>query len=129
MAIVDLGTFALNIGDNPVAYIPFPFDQTQGYGVAAVFTSTDFDGIVSIVRVRPQFIVPGQPPVFQSEPYDLEVRPGIQLMFVPGSALYRGNGNIEMVAERVSFWTGGGDGIPLTMQLIYDDAITTPTWR
>lgn len=129
MAVVDLGTFVLNIGDNPVTYTAFPFVQTLGYGIGAIFTSPNFSNIVSFVRVRALFVVPGQPPVFWSEPLDLEVIPGIQLMLLPASSLYRGDGTIELTAERRSFWTGGGDGTPLTMQLLYDDAVTTPTWR
>ena len=129
MIIVDLGTFTLNVGDNPTMYTPFSFVQSQGYGVGAIFTTPNFSNILSFVRVRPRFIVPGQPPVFSADAYDLEVFPGIQLMLIPASTLYRGDGTIELFADRRSFWTGGGDGTPLSMQLLYDDDLSTPTWR
>lgn len=129
MAIIDLGTNALQIGQPPVTYLPFPFLITEAYGIGVVFATPNFSTIFSFVRIRTEWSVAGLPPFFSSDYYDLEVIAGIQIILIPASALYFANGTLTLYAQRRSFYVGGGDGQPLTMQLLYDDAVTTPTWR
>ena len=129
MAIIDLGTNALSVGQPPVAFTPFPYLITEAYGVGAVFSTPVFDSIFSFVRVRPQWQVTGLPPFFSADYYDLEVIAGIQIILIPASALYFANGTLTLFAQRRPFYAGAGDSPPLTLQLLYDDAVTTPTWR
>ena len=129
MAIVDLGTNALAVGSPPVSYLPFPYLITEAYGIGVVFSTPVFDNIFSFVRVRAQWEVTGLPPFFSADYYDLEVIAGIQIILIPASALYFANGTLTLFAQRRPFYTGAGDGPALTMQLLYDDAVTTPTWR
>ncbi len=128
MAIVDLGTNALATGTGPVAYTAFPYDQTLAYGIGAIFTSPNFNSIFSFVRIRAVINVPAQPAFADATNFDLSIENIIQLFFFPASPLYRGSGTVQFFAERLPRWKGAGDGTPVSLQLLYDDAITVPSW-
>lgn len=129
MAIVDLGTLNLVVGGGPVAYAAFPYDATTAIGVGAIFSSPNFGSIFSYVEIRVGILSGSLPLFLNAEPIRLDVSSVIQVMFVPFSPLYFGNGNCILTAERIPFWRGAGDGTPLTLNLLYDDALTVPTWR
>lgn len=128
MAIVDLGTNALTTGSTPVGYTPFTYDQTLAYGIGCIFSSPNFNSIFSFIRVRAVINVPGQPAFADVTNFDLEILNIIQLFFFPASPLYRGNGTVQFFAQRLPRWKGAGDGTDVSLQLLYDDAITVPSW-
>ena len=129
MAIVDLGTQPLSTGLTPVGYTAFTYDQTLAYGIGCIFSSANFNTIFSFVRIRAVINVPGQPAFTVADFYDLEILNFIQLILFPCSPLFRGNGTVQFFAERLPKWKGAGDGTSVSLQLLYDDAITTPSWR
>lgn len=129
MAIVDLGTNILTTGTGPIGYTSFNYDQTLAYGIGVIFSSPNFNSIFSFVRVRALINVPGQPAFADVTNFDLQIVNVIQLFFFPASPLYRGNGTCTFFAERLPRWKGAGDGTSVSMQLLYDDAITVPSWR
>lgn len=129
MAIVDLGTNILTTGGSPIGYTPFTYDQTLAYGIGVIFSSPNFNSIFSFVRVRALINVPGQPAFADVTNFDLQIVNVIQLFFFPASPLYRGSGTCTFFAERLPRWKGAGDGTSVSMQLLYDDAITVPSWR
>ena len=129
MAIIDLGTNGLITGAGPVAYTAFTYDQNSAYGIGCIFTSANFNSIFSFVRIRALINVPGQPPFIEATNYDLQILNIIQLFLFPCSPLFRGNGTVQFFAERLPRWKGAGDGTNVSLQLLYDDAITVPSWR
>lgn len=129
MAVVDLGTRTLEVGSLPAVYDPFPYDETLAYGIGAIFASPDFDNIFSYAVVNFEIAVPSQP-AFELQPStQLEIKPGVKLFYFAASPLFRGNGTCTIIVERFSFYRGGVDTVPLTLQLLYDNAVTVATWR
>lgn len=129
MAIVSLGSFALFTGQPAVVYNPFNYDQTQAYAIGAVFTAPSFVQVFSYITIKYSIAVVGQP-VFETAPtFRLDIEPEVQLFYFAASSLFRGNGTCQVVAERMPVFRGGADGLPVTMELLYDDAVTVPSWR
>ena len=129
MAIVDLGTNNLTTGGAITVYTPFSYDQTLAYGIGIVLTSSNFNSIFSFIRIRALINVPGQPAFADIRNYDIQIVNIVQQFFFAASPLYRGNGTCTFTAQRLPRWKGAGDGTTVTMQLLYDDAITVPSWR
>ncbi len=129
MAIVNLGTRVLNVGDNPAAYNAFDYIEDKAYAIYADFTVANFSCITSFIRIRPLVRRGGQPNRLLADYIDLTPLARPQLFYIPCSKLFGGDGNIRIFAERLSFWTGGGDGEPLSLELSYDDELETQTWR
>lgn len=129
MAIVDLGTQPLFVGGSPTAYAGFPYDATTAIGIGIVFSSPNFSNIFSRIQLRVSLISSGLPVFIDAQPYNIDVLNVIQIQLIPFSPLYFGNGTCILIAERIPFWRGAGDGTPLSMNLLYDDAVTVPSWR
>lgn len=129
MAIVDLGTQNMVTGLNPVAFTPFAYDQTQAYGIGCLFTSGNFNLIFSDIRIFAVITMPSFPTFYDARPIIIEINAIPQLFFWAASPLFFGSGDVTFIAERRPRWRGAGDGTPVTLQLLYDDAITVPSWR
>lgn len=129
MAVVSLGKFELFTSQPAVQYNPFPYDQTQAYAIAAVFTAPSFVQIFSWIAIRYRIEVVGQS-AFETEPaFRVDIRPLPQLFYFPASSLFRGDGDCIVEAERIPVFRGGADGLSVEMELFYDDAISVPSWR
>lgn len=129
MAIVSLGTRNVVIGDSPVAFNSFAFNQQLAYILYVSFTSAGFQNIFSVVRVRPRVEVAGSPTAVVAPFEELEIIPAVQILYFPASRLFGGNGNVTYLVERVSRIYGGDDGTEVTMELLYNDSMNVPSWR
>lgn len=129
MALVDLGTFPLNTGAPFIAYPPFTYDQNTAIGLGCIFTSTDFNNIFSSVELRTFLTPTGIPSFIESTKYPLDIINVIQVVLIPFSPLYFNSGTCSILARRIPTFRGAGDGTPVSLQLIYDDAVTVPSWR
>lgn len=128
MAIVNLGTFNLDIGQGPYISNTFAYNQRDAYAIYAEFTSTNFGNIFSFARIYP-YVFPTGGVARLIAPYlDLEIIDLPQLFYFPCSKLFDGNGDAFFYIERRSFYTGGGDGEPVNLTLTYDDAVDVRTW-
>ena len=129
MAIVDLGTQNMVTGALPVAFTAFPYDQTQAYGIGCLFTSGDFNLIFSDIRLFAVITMPTFPTFYDSREIIIEINATPQLFMWAASPLFFGSGDVVFIAERRPRWRGAGDANPVTLQLLYDDAISVPSWR
>lgn len=129
MAVVNLGSFPIFTGQPPVEFTSFAYDQTLAYALVAGFTASSFDTIFSFVNIQFKVAVPGQPDLELSPALRLDIRPLLQLFYFPASTLFRGSGDCSVTAERIPVFRGGADGLPVTMSIFYDDAVTVPSWR
>ena len=129
MAIVDLGNLNLVTGFPPVAYTAFPYDQNTAVGVGCIFSSSDFGNIFSFVRLRVSILSGSLPLFIDQTVYQLDIINVPQVVLIPFSPLYFGNGDCILLAERRPIFRGGGDGTQVSLNLLYDDALTVPSWR
>lgn len=129
MAIVNLGSFDIFVGELPTIYSIFPYRSNRAYIIYAEFTSTDFASIVSFMRIYPYVTPTGEVSRLLSDYTDLEILDEPLMFYFPCSPLFGGNGDAAFYVERKSFWSGGGDGTPVNLTLSYDDQLFTSTWR
>ena len=129
MALVDLGTSDLVLGQGYYIYDPFDYRQRDAYAIYATFNSSNFSNVFSFIRIYGYITPTGELPRLVSHYIDLEVWALPQLFYFPMSSLFDGNGTIEFYVERRSFYAGGRDGVDISLNLAYDDQISTPTWR
>lgn len=130
MAIVNLGTRNLIIGDAPSVFDPFPFIRTEAYLFAATFTIANPANIFSDVTIKVFIDIPGLPDFLGAETVKLDIVSVLSTFYYPFSPLYQGDGQAFIIAERKSFIRGTAEAdSDVSLNLIYDDAITVPTWR
>ena len=130
MALVDLGTRSLQVGNVPSIYDPFPFLRTDAYLFGAVFNIQNLANIFSDITIRFLIDIPGLPDFLAPEPIRLEIVPVLSTFYYPFSPLFQGDGEASIIVERNSFIRGTGDADSLvSLNLFYDDAVTVPTWR
>lgn len=129
MAIVNLGNLDLVTGFPPVAYTAFPYDASSAYGIGAIFSSADFGNIFSYVELQVSIISGALPLFLDATIYRLEIINVPQIVLIPFSPLYFGSGDAILIARRRPTFRGAGDGTQVSLTLLYDDAITVPSWR
>ena len=129
MAIVNLGSNDIFIGQGFYIYSPFAYRSNRAYMIYAEFTSTNFSNLVSFVRIYPYVEPTGGVARLLSSYIDLEILDQTLMFYFPCSTLFNGNGDVSFYVERRSYWTGGGDGETVNLTLSYDDALFTATWR
>ena len=129
MAIVDLGTLDPRVGMGRMPFDPIPFVQSSAYGIGFNISVANESSIFSFLRVWFFVSVSGQPSFYDSDTFDIPIKNGIQLVKFPCSGLYRGDGTISPTIERIAFAAGAGDGQIITVNALYDDASTVPSWR
>lgn len=129
MAIVDLGTISLVTGANPVAFAPFRYQRNRAYIINAIMTSINFDQVFSYVRIMPYIMPNNQLPFLLNEITELDIVQTNQSFYFAASTLFDQNGDVELRAQRLPRWRGAGDGSVMLLQLTYDDALDTGTWR
>ena len=129
MAIVSLGTNPISTGTQPIMYAPFPYDERRAYGIFVLCTSANFNSIFSFIRIRAQIQPNNLTPFIESTKYDFDIIPQQQILLLPFSRLYEGNGDCTLIVTRPPRWKGGGDGTEVTVELSYDDNINVPSWR
>lgn len=129
MVVVNLGNFDIFTSQPAVQFLPFNYDQTLAYALAAIFTAPTFTGVYSYVIIRFKIAVPGQIEFELHSDTRLDIRSDPQLFYFPASSLFRGDGTCTVEAERIPVFRGGADGLPVNMTLLYDDAVTVPSWR
>lgn len=129
MAIVDLGTFDVNIGGAPVEFTPFAFNRRRAYLLKAITTIDNPNSIFSRFQIRGIFTNANNFSVYTHHLIDLPVTTRDSVFLLPFSTLYASNGSVTIEAERLSFVTGGGDNAGnVSLNLSYDDAVNTRTW-
>ena len=129
MAIVNLGNLDLVTGFPPVAYTPFPYDATTAIGIGCIFSSSNFGNIFSFVQIRVGISAGTLPFFIDSVVYRLDIINVPQYILIPFSPLYFGNGTCTLIAERRPTFRGAGDGTQVSLNILYEDTLTVPTWR
>lgn len=130
MAIVNLGTRPLIVGSNPVVYDPFPFLRTQAYLFGCTFTIGNPNNIFSNVIIKTLIDIPGLPNFIGATVVEVDIVPVLSTFFYPFSPLYNGDGQAFILAERNSFQRGTAEAdSTVDLNIIYDNAVSTPTWR
>lgn len=130
MAVVNLGTETLIIGQNPVQFLPFPYDATQAYLIAGVFGVGDFSSIFSRARIRALLEPAPGLQFYHPDVQTLDILDGIVTFWLPMSPLFLGSGTVTLEAERLANRYGGADNqTAVTLNLLYEDTISVPTWR
>lgn len=128
MAIVSLGTLDLSIGQGFYQYQPFAYRDRDAYIIYADFSTPNFSSIFSFIRIIPYIEPSGGTPRLLATYIDLEVLNVPQMFYFPTSRLFNGNGNCTFYVERISRYTGGGEGQTVNLSLSYDDNLTVNTW-
>lgn len=128
MALVNLGTRQLFIGQGPYKYNSFSYKDDEAYAIYAAFTAVNFSNVFSFVRLFGYIIPTGETPRLIGHYLDLEVRPTNQLFYFPCSKLFDDDGTLAFWVERRSFYPGGRTEGNLSLNLSYDNAIKTKTW-
>lgn len=129
MAIVDLGTRDLVVGQNPVVFDGFSFRDDRAYGIFGQFTISNTFNIFSRVEIRAVVDVPNNFDLLGHIIVPQEIQPRKFIFLYPFSGLYDGNGACRFEAQRLSnFAGGGGQEATVTLNLSYDDANAVRTW-
>ncbi len=130
MAIVDLGTRPLIVGNNPVVFDGFSFLRTEAYLFATTFTIANPNNIFSNVLIKTLIDIPGLPNFIGATAITIDIVPVLSTFFYPFSPLYNGDGEAFFFIERIPFIRGGAEAdSDVSLNIIYDDAVTVPTWR
>lgn len=128
MAIVSLGTRDLFVGNLPVVFDPFNYNQRRAYRLELQLTSANFDNIFSRLLLYARITPNGEPVIFDSRKFLFDIVGDRQLFFYPLNRLVGGDGDLEFLAERVPVWRGAGDGEPVSLELFYDDNNDIQSW-
>lgn len=129
MAVIDLGTNQINIGDLPVEYAPFSFRDNRAYLIQAITTIQFPENIFSQFRIRATIDNGTYVNVLTHHIIDIPVTVTPSTFLFPFSNLYDGNGDVTLQVERLNFVRGTSDttGV-VTLQLTYDDSADVRTW-
>lgn len=129
MAIVNLGTRLLAVGDAPARFTMFRYNQRRAYGIRGIQTLSDENTIFSRLRMTP-IITNNAYGTFALRPsLNLAIAPGRFMFFLPFSRLVGANGQVVIQLERISTWTGGGvKESNLDVQLAYDNNDDIRSW-
>ena len=129
MALIDLGTRVLNIGDAPVAFDQFSFRDARAYLFNVTVSVPLPNNIFSNLSIRGVYTNAVNSGYYTHHllTYPITVRPFVFLL--PFSNLYDGNGDANIEMERLPFLSGGSDTAgPATVNLTYDDGADIRTW-
>lgn len=129
MAIVNLGSRSLDIGNAPVAFDGFDFRDARAYLFNVVLSIPKPDNVFSELLIKVVYNNQRNTGYYTHHllRYPIVVRPFTFL--VPFSALYDGDGTANIEMERVPLITGGSDAAgPIGITLTYDDAAAVRTW-
>lgn len=128
MAIVILGQTDIFVGELAYFTNTFSYQDNRAYAIYADFTSPDFSAVYSFIRIYTYVLPNGGIPRAIHPYFDVEIIETPQLIYVPLSNLIDGNGDLSFRIQRISFWQGGGNHIPVNITVSYDDAISVRTW-
>jgi len=128
MAIVNLGSLDIVIGQGFYEFIPFNYRDDSAYAIYADFVTNNFSSLFSFIRIYPYVEPNNGTPRLLSRHIDLEILAESQLFYLPFSNLIDGNGDCTLYVERLSRYTGGGEGETVNLTLSYDDSIRIGTW-
>ncbi len=128
MAIVNLGTRTIAVGGSPVVFTPFPFIRTRAYAVLFTITAAQPNLVFSELYVDLFLTLNIGVNIFYPTQYILDILRSPRILFFPMSPLLRSDGNITIGIERRNIIRGGGDGGDVTINCLYDDAGSQPTW-
>jgi len=130
MAIVNLGTRNLVIGENPVSYDPFAYDVANAYIMAYQFTTVNFSSVFSRVKISPLIQISPTVSFSHPEPVTLDIEPGLRTVYIAMSSLFIANGTCVIQAQRLANRYGGADNAPIvSLGILYEDTDVAPTWR
>lgn len=128
MAIVVLGQTDIFVGELPYFTNTFSYRDSRAYGLYVDFASPNFSTVYSFIRIYPYVFPTGGIPRLIAQYIDLQIIDSPQLFYVPLSGLVDGNGDMSFRVERLSFWTGGGSAVPVTITVSYDDNLFVNSW-
>ena len=129
MAIIDLGTKAVSVGQTRQFYDPFEVDIKKAYLIFAEIQLTNQNNVFSYIRFNFLFTSDEGQGFFLPQTYDLEIFPSTQSFYLPMSELYVDDGLVTPAIIRLSNVRGGSDSDSgLTLCLFYDDDADVKTW-
>lgn len=128
MAIATLGVRDLFVGNLPVIFDPFPYNERRAYRLEVQFISSSFTNIFSTVVLQARINASGQPPILDNRKFTFDILSDRQIFFYPLNRLVDGNGDVTFMAERIPIWRGAGDGQPVSLELFYDDNLNIQSW-
>ena len=130
MVRVDLGTQILVTGNPPVSFTEFPYNISSAYLIFYQFTITNPGDLFSSVNLKVRIENPQLPNFFAPDTISLVIREGVFSFYFPASSLFQIDGNARIYAERISLRGGSADpNAQVSLNLLYNDEATTPTWR
>lgn len=128
MAIATLGVRDLFVGNLPVIFDPFPYNERRAYRLELQFISSSFTSIFSTVVLQSRITPTSQAPILDSRKFSFDILSDRQILFYPLNRLVNGNGDVTFMAERIPVWRGAGDGQPVALELFYDDSLDIQSW-
>lgn len=129
MALIDLGTRLLNIGDAPVTFDSIEFKEDKAYSFTVNVAIERPNNVFSQLLIRGIYDNDANGGYYTHHllRYPISTRPFIFLF--PFSKLYGGDGDLTIVMERVPLIKGGSDDAgDVQVMLTYDDNLEEGTW-
>lgn len=128
MAIVNLGTNDLFVGQSPTTYGAVDYRTNRAYALYLDFTSDNFANVFSFIRIFPYIRANGLPPRLLSHYTDVQITPESQVFLFSATGLFDNNGEVDFMCQRRSFIRGTGDRPNVGLTITYDDALFTNSW-
>lgn len=129
MAIIDLGTRTISIGDLPSEYAPFFFDKDEAYIIRGTTTIEFPNNVYSVFRITPIFTNANNSGTRTHHDISIEITEGSFVFLLPFSGLYADDGTVTIRVERKPLIFGTGDTAgEVTLNLTYDDEASEKTW-
>ncbi len=128
MALVSLGIRNPNTGGLPVPFDSFPYNERKAYRMELVFGSADFGNIFSSIRLQAILEPTNALPIMDWRNFTFDIVSDRIFFFYPLNRLVDGNGDCTFQADRIPLWRGGGDGEPVSLELLYDDSNDINSW-
>ena len=128
MALVSLGQRDLFIGALPVVFDSFSYNQRRAYKLELQFNTNDFGNVFSTAQLQAVISPNNLPTLLDWRKFDFDIVSDRILMFYPLNRLLDNNGDVAFRAERLPIWRGGNPGIPVSLELFYDDSNDIRSW-
>lgn len=122
MALIEMGTHTLNIGESPKTYTPLIVNGKDLYIIYAEFTIDTPSNVYSEVIVRGRFSASNMYNSYSPDYYKLAIRPGTYTFLIAIPEVVANNTTFILEAERIPLIFGSSDTAgTVTLRFFYDD--------